>query len=141
MSSTAAKAAATAIAVVALLAGCASPGPNPTSPGVPAEQACAEPHATLSRTTIEPGGSVTIEGSDWSACVDTPDDSAPSAWTSVDLSFSQEGTPQPLGSAPLYNGTFTATVTVPDDAQPGEARVDLTSNGFSTSITVEISNG
>lgn len=140
MSSTASKVLGGGVAILLLLTGCSSTTDNAPEPGTSAEQACAQPQVIVSRSTVEPGSTVTIEGADWSACADTPNDPTPSPWTSVDLSFSQGGEQQFVGTAPIQGGLFAATVALPADALPGEASIHVTSSGYSTTRTIEISN-
>jgi hypothetical protein len=139
MSSIAAKpAAGLLVVVVALLAGCSTPAPDPTLPGTSAEQACTTPQVTLSHSTIDPGSPVTVQGVDWTACDDTPNNPAPSAWTTVAVDFLQGEEEVRLSTAPLRDGAFTTEVTLPLKAQPGEATISVSSGDFSTAVTVEI---
>lgn len=138
MSSIAAKPAAGLLVVVALLAGCSTPATDPTSPGTSAEQACTNPQVTLSQSTIDPGSTVTLQGDDWAACDDTPNNPAPTAWTSVTVYLLQGEEEVELGTARLRGGAFTTEVTIPLEAQAGEATISVSSGDFSTDVTVEI---
>ena len=110
-----------ALALAALLlTGCSSPAPSSTPvPGGNTDQACAAPQATASASIVAPGESITIEGTDWEECNDTPNDTTPSPGSHLSLEWVQGVETTHLGEATAVNGAFQFVATIPSDATPG----------------------
>jgi hypothetical protein len=131
-----------ALALAALLlTGCSSPTPASTPvPGGNADQACAAPQATASASAsiVAHGESITIEGTDWEECNDTPNDTTPSPRSHLSLEWIQGVETTHLGEATAVNGAFQFVATVPSDATPGQATIRVTAAELSAEVPVTV---
>ena len=138
MSSTGGKRGAGAFAFIArVIVGCSSPAPTPPAPGTPG-QACAEPRATASPPTAERGDTITVEGVDWEACNDTPNDRTPDSWGDLSLEWVQSGATADLGKVTPSDGAFRKEITVPDDALLGRTVIRVIAPEFTLELSVSI---
>lgn len=124
---------------VLFFTGCSSQTPHPTTtPGVNVDQACAAPQAKASVSRVARGESITIEGTDWQECNDTPNDTTPSAWGYLSLEWAQGDETIRLGDVTAVNGAFRFTATIPSEAIPGRALIRITAAEFSEEISVTV---
>ena len=129
-----------ALALAALLfTGCSSQTPDPTTtPGVNTNQACTEPQASASVSIVARSESITIEGTGWQECHDTPNNTTPSAWGDISLEWVQGGVTTYLGDVTPVNGAFRFIATTPSEARPGPATIRITAVEVSAEIPVTV---
>lgn len=129
-----------ALAAVFLTTGCGSPAPAPSAPGIP-EQACVEPRASASASTATRGESLTLEGTDWEACNDTPNNGTPEHWSELTLQWVQSDFTVDLGEVTPVDGSFQHQITVPTEATTGSAAIRITGPEFATEIPIFVKDG